>query len=354
MQRSGDRPRLQIYHGPKKKDEEESPQLQQLSPELGPLSPPTFCQSQEKNPWTSEFLRVGSYVIRRSDSGEESTAINEATGDEYSCLFLPLSSYRQRLEAIVAADGHPNISSIHQLLITQSSAIAIFQRRYGDLHTYVRGHKRLSSGEARGLVCQALAAVKHAHFCGLVLPGLKLASFYFTDVEKTKLVLDVSQAVLLKDPDNDLLKQKHGCPAYVSPEILDFSASQPGTTTGYSGRQADMWSVGIIIYTLLAGRYPFAAREPRELFTRIRRCRPRPVPGSPRAASLVAALLLPQPADRLTSEQAADHPWLARGDVGGYDHVVEKEDRGSKEKKGDDHEVPCWQGSPGDMDLLLL
>jgi len=352
MQRLGDRPRLQIHNGPKKKDEEEN--LPNLSPDLGPLSPPTFCNTQEENPFGSQFLRVGCYVIRRSDSGEDSTAVNEETGDEFTCQFLPLSSYRQRLSTIMAADGHPNVSTVHQLLLTQSSAIALFPRRYGDLHTYVRGQKRLSVDEARALVCQAVAAVEHSHSRGLVLPGLKLASFHFTDAKQTKVVLDVSQAVLLEDADNDLLQQKHGCPAYVSPEILDFSAGQAGTKAGYSGRQADMWSVGIMIYTMLAGRYPFAAREPRELFTRIRRCRPRPAPGSPRAASLVASLLLPHPADRLTAAQAADHPWLARGDIGGHEQGLEKSDAGSKEAKGVDHEVPCWQGSGSDQDWLLL
>jgi len=40
----------------------------------------------------------------------------------------------------------------------------------------------------------------------------------------------------------------HGCPAYVCPEML-----QPGS---YSGKAADMWSLGITIYTLLVSHYP--------------------------------------------------------------------------------------------------
>lgn len=44
----------------------------------------------------------------------------------------------------------------------------------------------------------------------------------------------------------DLLHDKHGCPAYVAPEILSAAA--------YSGGHADMWGLGVILYTMLVGR----------------------------------------------------------------------------------------------------
>ena len=44
----------------------------------------------------------------------------------------------------------------------------------------------------------------------------------------------------------DTLEDKHGCPAYVAPEILRAAA--------YSGRAADMWSLGVMLYTMLIGR----------------------------------------------------------------------------------------------------
>ena len=51
----------------------------------------------------------------------------------------------------------------------------------------------------------------------------------------------LEDAVVLESED-DLLTDKHGCPAYVSPEILR-------TNSQYSGRAADMWGLGVMLYT---------------------------------------------------------------------------------------------------------
>ena len=59
----------------------------------------------------------------------------------------------------------------------------------------------------------------------------------------------LEDAVVLESED-DLLSDKHGCPAYVSPEILR-------TNSQYSGRAADMWGLGVMLYTMLVGRYVF-------------------------------------------------------------------------------------------------
>jgi tribbles-like protein len=127
----------------------------------------------------------------------------------------------------------------------------------------------------------------------------------FADPQRTHLVLDgLEDAVLLPDPANDRLADKHGCPAYVSPEIL--------TSRDYSGRRADSWSLGVILYTLLLGQYPFHDPVSSQLFVKIRRGL-YTLPAdtvSPQARCLVRSLLRTDPAERLTAREAARHPWF--------------------------------------------
>lgn len=100
------------------------------------------------------------------------------------------------------------------------------------------------------------------------------------------------------------MSDTHGCPAYVSPEILSGSAP-------YSGKMADMWSLGVMLYTMLVGRYPFHDPDPATLFSKIRRgqcCLPEGL--SPKAKCLLQSLLRKEPCERLTATELLAHPWF--------------------------------------------
>lgn len=109
---------------------------------------------------------------------------------------------------------------------------------------------------------------------------------------------------VLEDPKDDSMSDTHGCPAYVSPEILSGS-------TPYSGKMADMWSLGVMLYTMLVGRYPFHDPDPATLFSKIRRgqcCLPEGL--SPKAKCLLQSLLRKEPSERLTATELLAHPWF--------------------------------------------
>ena len=103
----------------------------------------------------------------------------------------------------------------------------------------------------------------------------------------------------------DELTDRHGCPAYICPEML-----QPGS---YSGHSADLWSLGIILYTLLVGHYPFFDTNPQNLFTKIR-CGYYHMPESISflARAVIGSLLAYEPATRMPAADILQHPWLVR------------------------------------------
>ena len=102
---------------------------------------------------------------------------------------------------------------------------------------------------------------------------------------------------------SDEVTDRHGCPAYISPEML-----QAGS---YSGKAADLWSLGIILYTLLVGHYPFFDTCPQNLFSKIRSGY-YPMPGNVTllAKSVITSLLVYDPSRRVPAEAILEHPWF--------------------------------------------
>lgn len=153
---------------------------------------------------------------------------------------------------------------------------------HGSLHAYVIERKRLPELQSKEYFRQICQIVEFCHARGVVIRDLKLRKFVFADARRQTVKLDdldetaicpenKSDPNLIDyddfDPEDDKLCDRHGCPAYVSPEILDLSKKW------YSGKASDVWSLGVLLYVLLVGRYPFYDVTPAGLFTKIRQAR---------------------------------------------------------------------------------
>lgn len=276
-----------------------------LSPNLQPATPPVFPCNKE--PFAASIVGRRYVLLEQQEGSAMYRSVHVNTHEEFSCKVIPNERCRQSLTGHLRLDGQPHINQVEEVLMGETMSYVFFRRSYGDLHSYVRSKRRLREPEALRLFQQIASAVAACHEAGVVLRDLKLRKFVFEDPERTRLKLEtLEDAVALDDPEYDLLSDKHGCPAYVSPEILT-------TTTGvrYSGRAADCWSLGVMLYTLLVGRYPFHDGDPGALFAKIRRGNFNvPESLSAQARCLVRSLLRRDPAERLTADEVLDHPWF--------------------------------------------
>ena len=191
---------------------------------------------------------------------------------------------------------------IQEILKVGKKTYLIYPNTHGDLHAHLKLCKRLPEPAAAAYFIQVIQILRCAHSRGIVLRDLKLKKFVFADLERKMLKLtDVDDAITMSS--NGLLEDRHGCPAYVAPELL-----QPGA---YLGVPADMWSAGVILYTLLVGHYPFFDTNPQLLFARIRSGDYRtPDHVSPGPRSLISSLICYDPLQRPSAEAVLAHPWL--------------------------------------------
>jgi serine/threonine protein kinase len=108
----------------------------------------------------------------------------------------------------------------------------------------------------------------------------------------------------------------YGTLAYCSPEII---AKKPHTT------KTDVWSLGIVLYTMLTRRMPFIANDEEQtknniLYRNLNFDQPQWYGVSPDAKDLLIKMLHKDQRLRYSCEQVLGHPWLSdhyRGGGGG-------------------------------------
>lgn len=285
-----------------------------LSPDLQPNTPPVI----DKN---NGVLQIGKYLLVSLLDANVYKAIDVHTNQQKICKVFTQDNYRSKIAAYCRLYENNWVVEINEIIQGHKFVYVIFDKHYGDLHSYVRRKKRLKEEEAINLFKQIAEAVAECHRCGVVIRDLKLRKFVFVDSERTRIQLEgLEDSHLLEDDDDDVLRDKQGCPAYVSPEILEHAQS------GYSGKASDQWSSGVMLYTMLVGRYPFQESEPTKLFEKIKLGDfTIPHSFSAKAKCLVQNLLRREASDRLTAEEVLRHPWLKATnkvrDCSG-DHVV--------------------------------
>ena len=110
--------------------------------------------------------------------------------------------------------------------------------------------------------------------------------------------------------ENETLKTKCGTQEFMAPEVLVYLPAY--------NKSCDMWSVGVIVFILLGGYYPFGSSSDKEeqRLTKLRhgdfKFRKKFWKGiSAQARSLVKKMLTVTPGDRITAENALNHKWIS-------------------------------------------
>ncbi|KAF9922348.1 Cell cycle serine/threonine-protein kinase cdc5/MSD2 [Linnemannia zychae] len=171
----------------------------------------------------------------------------------------------------------------------------------------IKKRKRLTEPEVRYYIKQIVAGCAYLHEQKIIHRDLKLGNIFLTKDIQVRIGDFGLAAVLLNEGDRK--KTICGTPNYIAPEIL-FD-----TDNGHSF-EVDVWSVGVIMYTLLIGKPPFQTNEVKAIYKKIRDNQyefPKDVPISEEAKGLIARLLDPKPQSRPSIATVTNHAFFTSG-----------------------------------------
>ncbi|KAI8476732.1 MAG: Snf1-like ser/thr protein kinase [Monoraphidium minutum] len=248
----------------------------------------------------------GCVVLARSRADGELVAIRKLERE-----FL----HARRAEAEVLTDAaltHHHVIGFREVFLSRRHVnIVMDYANAGSLFSYVARRGRLKEAAARWFFQQVVLAVAYCHSKGVAGRGIKLESTLLHDAGGAPLPLVKICDVGCGDHDaRSKAASKVGALSYTPPEAV-------GGKGPYDAKQADVWSCGVMLFTMLAGRYPFArpttpegARDAVNT-SEARQCEaPADIALSEGCGALLRRLLDPDPRGRITLEEVTRDPWF--------------------------------------------
>eukprot|EP01135_Chromosphaera_perkinsii_P012301 Nk52_evm38s2630 gene=Nk52_evmTU38s2630 len=199
--------------------------------------------------------------------------------------------------------SHPNVVRLYEVVDTPTKVYMIMEYAAGgDLFDYIVHAKGLAEDIAKAIFAQIIRGISYCHENHVVHRDLKPENILFCDIGMEKIkITDFGFGTNHKEGEK--LLTACGSLAYSAPEIL--------IEDEYDGRAVDIWSLGVILYMLVVGRFPFNDANPSETVQSILEVK-YSIPGtvSESCASLIRSMLQKEISDRATIENVKESAWL--------------------------------------------
>jgi serine/threonine-protein kinase len=256
----------------------------------------------------------GKYLLSRllgqGAMGEVWAAVNRATGGEVALKLLsrPREDLRHRLIREARACGrirHRNVIHVHDVgVMEDGEPFLVMELLSGEtLAGQLERQRRIPHHRAARIARDVARALEAAHQAGIVHRDLKPANVFLhreegaEDVVVKVLDFGVSKSSEASDALATVAGMALGSPAYMSPEQARAAADLDHRT--------DLWSLGVVLFEMLAGQRPFDG-DARQILERTA-ARPAPLLAAfapevdPTLAGIVACCLEREPARRFGS-----------------------------------------------------
>ena len=241
---------------------------------------------------------------------------NQETKKIYAAKIISkktLTKSRQRAKLLSEIRIHRSLK--HQNVVrfehvfedSQNVYILLELCKNNNVNNYIKRKRRINEMMAKSFTIQIVNALKYLHMNKIIHRDLKLGNLFLSEEGEIKLG-DFGLAAKLEF-ETEKRYTLCGTPNYIAPEIL---VNKEGHSFG-----VDIWSLGVIIYTLVIGKPPFETENVKETYRRIKQCSykfPDHIKASDEVKDLISKILVKNPTKRLTLDEIMKHPFLGEGE----------------------------------------
>lgn len=200
--------------------------------------------------------------------------------------------------------SHQNICRLYHYIETKNKFFIVMEFcSGGEMFDYIVRKERLEESEARHFFRQLVSAIAYVHSQGFAHRDLKPENLLLTEELHLKLIDFGLCAKAAGRLDSHQMDTCCGSPAYAAPELIKGEI--------YKGNEADVWSMGVLLYALLCGTLPFEDDNMQLLYRKITK-------GNyvefdwltPSSKELLRNMLQVNPKHRITIQKLLQHPWM--------------------------------------------
>ncbi|KAL1545205.1 Calcium-dependent protein kinase 17 [Salvia divinorum] len=253
--------------------------------------------------------------LGRGQFGVTHLCTNKTTGEQFACKTIAkrklannedLEDVRREVQIMHHLTGQPNIVQLRGAYEDKHSVNLVMELcAGGELFDRIISKGHYTERAAASLLRTIVQIVHTCHSMGVIHRDLKPENFLLQskDEDAPLKATDFGLSVFYKE--GEVFKDIVGSAYYIAPEVLKRRY----------GPEADIWSVGVMLYILLSGVPPFWAESENGIFNAILRshvdfsCDPWPNISNG-AKDLIKKMLNSDPRQRLSAFQVLNHPWI--------------------------------------------